>query len=107
MNLDLESILTTLYGVQETDPCNHSTNTPLRSGSEHSVTTTSVASPYTSIMKTAIAQTQHNPVARLLCCEFDMLAMLLKDCCLDCALNQLSQRRSLQRSASQKRIMIV
>ena len=92
VHLDLQSVIITSLGLQETKPCEHPVKTPLKPGSSHSVITTTVASPFTFIDKIAIAQTLHNPVARLLCCDTGMLAFLLKDCCLNCALRQMSER---------------
>lgn len=102
VDLNLESIIIASLGVQETDPCEHSMNTSLRPDVECLVTATSVAHPFTSSKKIGVAQTWNNPTAQLLCCEPGMLAVLLKDCCLNCALDQL-----LQRPGAMNRMIIV
>ena len=88
VNLNLESIIIASYGLQETEPCNHPMDVPLPSDHEVFVQTTSVASPSAPRQKVAIALTQNNPTAQLLCCEAGVRTLLLKDCCLNCALEQ-------------------
>ena len=90
--LNLESIIIASYDMRETKPCKHSMDKPLQPGSESRVMTTSVASPFAANKEmVAIAQTWGNSIARLLCCEPGMQAMLLKECCLNCAMDQILQ----------------
>lgn len=97
VSVNLGWIIIASYGLEETEPCDHHVDIPLDPNSKHLVVTTSVASPATSEKtsfdgkietRTSIAQTKHNPVAQLLCCEEGVTSLLLKECCLDCALSQ-------------------
>lgn len=95
VSVELGSIITASYGLVETEPCDHPVDTPLDPNSTNFITTTSVASPATSEntlgleKRTSIAQTKHNPTAQLLCCERGVRSVLLKECCLDCALSRI------------------
>lgn len=100
VSVNLESIIIASYGLMETEPCDHHVDIPLDPGSKHLVVTTSVASPATrekinygvTTRKTSVAQTKYNSTAQLLCCEPDVFSLLLKECCLDCAVSQIRSR---------------
>ncbi|MCJ1463375.1 hypothetical protein MMC07_001982 [Pseudocyphellaria aurata] len=98
VSINLAPIIISSYGLEETEPCSHHVDIPLDPLSKDLVVTTSVASPATNEKttvdgeiekKTSIVQTKHNPAAQLLCCEEGVLSLLLKECCLDCALSQI------------------
>lgn len=99
VSVSLLSIIISSYGLEETEPCDHPEDSPLDTASKQLVMTTSVVSPATTEKtvvnsvarkRTSIAQTKHNPTAQLLGCEKGVRSVLLKECCLNCALSQVT-----------------
>ena len=90
LKLDLHKILMASYGVQKTEPCDHASDVPLHEALLNKVRTTSIASPVASGSRIiAIVQTYRNPTAQLLGCETGCRTYLLRDCCLNCAVENI------------------
>jgi len=92
VHLDLGRVICASLGLETTEPCEHPAITPLEFRYEPQIMTTSVVSPCALGKKVALAQTENNSTAQLLCCEFGVRVMLQKDCCLNCALLQAKER---------------
>jgi hypothetical protein len=74
--------------LKRTEACPHSSTNPLKA-TQPRIITTSVLAPGTHDRGTiAIVMTKGNPTAQLLSCEARARALLMEDCCLDCAVEQ-------------------
>lgn len=89
-HVNIDAIIADSWGLCETEPCEHPSDSPLEPQYEDSVLTTSVAAPTAVDGKIAIVQVSRNPVAQLLSCEDvgGKGSLLQTDCCLNCAYEQ-------------------
>lgn len=86
--LDLAEIIPASFSLGRTSNCPHPATKP-SVNSSWEVTLTSVQAPRTSKRNAiAIAMTHRDANAQLLCCEPGERMMLVRDCCIDCALEQ-------------------
>ena len=82
LKVDLEKVIQGYMGMRWTDTCHHPMTDDMRLNACFNIT--SVASP-SAIGRYGVVMTRWNPVAQFLCCEFGYQAILVKDCCLNCA----------------------
>jgi len=88
VHLRLSGIIQASFSLERTLACSHPLTNLLKDTS-HEVVLTSIEAPWSSKRGSiAIAMTQSNPTAQLLCCEPGARMILMQDCCLDCALKQ-------------------
>lgn len=88
LNFALHSIIGAFFGLTATDKCSHPSSSPLNKTLNRRVMITSVASPTPDGTKVGLVMTQSNPTAQFLSCEEGVRALLLRDCCLNCAFQQ-------------------
>jgi hypothetical protein len=88
LNFALSSIIGAFFGLAATDKCSHPPSSPLNKALNGRVMITSVASPRPDGTKIGLVMTQSNPTAQFLSCEEGVQALLLRDCCLNCAFQQ-------------------
>ena len=81
--VDLERVILGYFGMRWTDTCHHPTTDHVDRDKDRFVTT-SVASP-AALGGYGVVMTRWNPIAQFLCCEMGYQAILVKDCCLNCA----------------------
>lgn len=93
VHLNLGATIIASWGLEETQPCEHKSSTPLNLDDCKDAVTTSVASTGASGKKIAIAQVQRNSIAQLLCCTPGKRSLIQTDCCLHCALLQATEGR--------------
>jgi hypothetical protein len=94
VHLNIRSVIIGFIGLDRTDPCPHPSTDALDLKYISKVVATSVASPDAQGSKVAIAMTQSNPVAQVLCCGVASRTMLQIECCLNCALEQAGDESS-------------
>ena len=85
----LEAIKASHY-VEETEPCSHDPNSSILATTKNLIAT-NVISPYAN-GKTSIVMTRDNAEAQLLSCRNYARILLLKDCCLNCAVDQIHSK---------------
>jgi hypothetical protein len=93
ISLDMKECLLGFYELGRTDQCQHDANETMLDRKYHPYAVeTCVERPYPAdsnyIRKIAVAQTKGDPTAQLLCCQQGYKAILMKDCCLNCAFEQ-------------------
>ena len=81
--INLEAVIMGYIGMRWTDTCHHPMTDHMNLDKDRFVAT-SVASPAT-LGGSGVVMTRWNPIAQFLCCELGYQAILVKDCCLDCA----------------------
>lgn len=94
-NLDvrLSSSLRGFSALRRTAPCSHPSNTPLTEANAAKSMATSVISPLAEKSpegprKFSIVMTKGNPAAQILACDGEFRALLMEECCLNCAIEQ-------------------
>ena len=81
--LDLARVCLGYMSMRWTDPCHHPMIDP-RDLDKDRFKITSVASP-AATGRFGVVMARWNPMAQFLCCDCDYQAILVKDCCLNCA----------------------
>ena len=81
--IDLPAVIWGYVGMRWTDPCHHPMTDP-RDFDKDRFQLTSVASPAAE-ERFGVVMARWNPMAQFLCCEDGYQAILVKDCCLNCA----------------------
>ncbi|KAH7397163.1 hypothetical protein BKA66DRAFT_453754 [Pyrenochaeta sp. MPI-SDFR-AT-0127] len=85
INLGLSDIIQASLSLERTPACSHPSTDPLKDATCE-IFLTSVSAPRSSKRGSmAVAMTQSNPTAQLLCCEPGVRSVLMQDSCLDCA----------------------
>ena len=88
ISVDLRRVICGYIGMKWTSPCPHPTSDRLDK-TRHNAISTSVACPGAD-GRIGIAMTRHSPTSQLLCCSSsEYQAVIQKDCCLNCAIDQL------------------
>ena len=88
IHLGLSEIIQASLSLERTSACLHPSTNALRDSS-HEVVLTGISAPRSSKRNSiAVAMTQSNPTAQLLCCEPGANMILMQDCCLKCALEE-------------------
>jgi hypothetical protein len=89
-HVNIDAIIADSWGLCETEPCEHPSDSPLEPQYEDSVLSSSVASLPAVDGKLAFVQVSRNTVAQLLSCEDvgGKGSLLQTDCCLNCAYQQ-------------------
>ena len=91
--VNLEAVILGYVGMRWTDTCHHPMTDHVDLDKDRFMAT-SVASPAAE-GRFGVVMTRWNPVAQFLCCELGYQAILVKDCCLDCAAEILRSRRAI------------
>lgn len=75
--------------LERAQSCEHRLDCPLKDDSRKEVSVTGVDMPYAAGTWRSIVMTKGNPEAQFLSCQFqeDSKFLLVKDCCLDCAVD--------------------
>lgn len=81
--VDLRSVISGYIGMRWSDTCHHPVTDHVDLDKDRFVTT-SAASP-AALGRLGVVMTRRNPVAQFLCCEYGYQAILVKNCCIDCA----------------------
>ena len=81
--VNLEAVILGYIGMRWTDTCHHPMTDDMYP-TQGGFIATSVASP-AAIGRHGVVMTRWNPIAQFLCCELGYQAILVKDCCLNCA----------------------
>ena len=81
--LDLEAVILGYIGMRWTDTCHHPMADHMGLDKDQ-FATTSIASPAASA-RSGVVMTRWNPIAQFLCCERGYQAILVKNCCVNCA----------------------
>ena len=81
--VNLEAVISGYIGMRWTETCHHPMTDHVDLTQDRFIAT-SVASP-AAIGRFGVVMTRWNPIAQFLCCEFGYQAILVKDCCLNCA----------------------
>lgn len=83
IKVDLKAVIIGYIGMRWTEICSHPVINCMNV-SRHKPVSTSVASP-SAQGRLGVAMTRWSPIAQFLCCEIRYQAVLQRDCCLDCA----------------------
>ncbi len=81
--VNLEEAILGYVCMRWTDTCHHPMTDPTDLDKDRFITT-SVASP-AAVERFGVVMARWNPIAQFLCCDRDYQAILVKDCCLECA----------------------
>ena len=81
--VNLEAVILGYIGMSWTDTCHHSIADQMNLEKDGFVAT-SVASPAAE-GRFGVVKTRWNPIAQFLCCDRDYQAILVKNCCINCA----------------------
>ena len=81
--VDLKSVILGYLGMRWSDTCHHPLTDYVDLDKDRFVTT-SAASPAI-VGRLGVVMTRWNPTAQFLCCENGYQAILVKDCCINCA----------------------
>ena len=88
IKVHLKQVIEGYTGMRWTDTCHHpmTDDMPLDSSKFN---LTSIASPAATKGRYGVVMARWNPVAQFLCCEDGYQAILVKDCCLNCAVGSI------------------
>jgi hypothetical protein len=88
VRLQLTRALVASYGLEESEPCEHSPTEELSADRMENIMTTSVAAPRAQEKKIAIVQTAGNATAQLLSCELAVPTIIQRRSCLNCTYDE-------------------
>jgi hypothetical protein len=88
VRLQLARVLVASYGLEESEPCEHSPTEELSADRVKNIVTTSVAAPRAQGKKIAIVQTAGNATAQLLSCELTVPTIIQRRSCLNCTYDE-------------------
>ncbi|CEL02065.1 hypothetical protein ASPCAL01640 [Aspergillus calidoustus] len=88
VRLQLARVLIASYGLEESEPCEHSPTEELSADRMENIMTTSVAAPRAQEKKIAIVQTAGNATAQLLSCELAVPTIIQRRSCLNCTYDE-------------------
>ena len=96
IQIDLHSTVIASMGVVELPPCDHDAYDELDPHLSEVVFTTTVAAPIAMKPNTSLVQTKDSPTGQLLACTKGIRAMIMRGCCVSCAVREARDRKHEQ-----------
>lgn len=91
VDFDLTQTIPAYFALERTEACTHPPSSTFDAPPNSIFLTTVKSPPSQKLDSIAVSMTLGNPTAQLLCCEPGVKAILMQDCCLDCAIEQAKQ----------------